>query len=592
MDQVYQGLKNWFGFADFRSGQEAVGRHILGGGSLLSVMPTGAGKSLSYQLPALLLPGCTVVVSPLVALMDDQVAALQGQGLPANALHSHKSMGDQRAIRQALRDGQIKLLYVSPERLMSEGLLQELNALQISLFVIDEAHCVSKWGQSFRPDYVGLSRLKILFPGTPIAAFTATADEQTRADIRAQLMDQNAPIWVQGFDRPNLLLAVMPKGGLTAQLQAFIDARPDQSGIIYALSRKQTEQLAAALGPRALAYHAGMEPHMRQATQDRFMTEPDLVMVATIAFGMGIDKPDIRFVLHAALPSSMEAFYQEIGRAGRDGAPAETCLFFGMDDYVLRQRMIEEGEGEDAYKTAERARLAMLLSYCEAATCRRQVLLRYFDEQTEPCNNCDICLNPPDLADGTILAQKALSALVRTGEYFGASHLIDVLRGAKTEKIRARRHDRLPTYGVGADLSKSHWQSLYNQLIAAGHIWNDPARHGALRLGESGKAILKGQASFSYRKPAEKHRPVKTALTLVPADQNLLIRLKALRLRLAKEAGAPAFVIFSDRTLIDMAAKRPQTAVEMLAVNGVGLTKWEKYGTAFLEVCQTSVDEP
>ena len=501
MDRVHEGLRNWFGFDGFRPGQEAVVRHILSKGSILSVMPTGAGKSLSYQLPALLLPGQTVIISPLVALMDDQVAALQSLNLPAEALHSHKPIEQQRDILSRLRSGHVKLLYISPERLMTQGMLATLNDLPISLFVVDEAHCVSKWGPSFRPDYVALNQLRALFPGVPVAAFTATADNQTRQDIRAQLMDETAPIWVQGFDRPNLSLSVEPKTQLEQKLQAFLDDRPGQSGIIYALSRKQTEQLASSLGPRAMPYHAGLSAQARQQAQDQFMTQPGLVMVATIAFGMGIDKPDIRFVLHAALPSSMEAFYQEIGRAGRDGAAAETRLFFGMDDYMLRLRMIEDGEGEDTYKTAERQRLSALLSYCEAATCRRQVLLRYFDEETQACGNCDICQNPPTLSDGTILAQKALSALVRTGEYFGASHLIDVLRGANTQKIRDRGHDRLPTYGVGKDVGKTHWQSLFNQLIAAGHIWGDASRHGALRLGETGRAILRGQAGFAYCPP-------------------------------------------------------------------------------------------
>ena len=597
MDRVEQALKDWFGFDAFRPGQEAVVRHILQDGSLVSVMPTGAGKSLSYQLPALLLPGRTVVISPLVALMDDQVAGLQAAGLAAAAIHSHHSPDANRAAWRAFRDGETRLIYMSPERLMTEGVLADLQALDISLFVVDEAHCISKWGQSFRPDYVGLGRLKTLFPTVPIAAFTATADEMTRHDIRGQLMADTAPIWVQGFDRPNLHLAVEPKAGARKAIQAYIDARPDQSGIIYALSRRQVEELADALGPRALPYHAGLDPAVRRAAQDQFMTEAGLVMVATIAFGMGIDKPDIRFVLHANLPGSMEAFYQEIGRAGRDGHAAETVLFYGMDDYVLRLKMIEDNSGDDLHKRQERKRLQALLAYCEAATCRRQILLRYFDETAPPCGNCDMCLHPPKLADGTVLAQKALSALVRTGEYFGARHLIDVLRGAKTEKIRTHNHDHLPTYGVGTDLSKAHWQIIYHQLLAGGHIWADVDRHGALRLGKTGREILMGRADFAYREPVEKLRPdpkgdprgalktsPKTAITDTIADPDLYSALKSLRLDLAKQAEVPAFVIFSDATLRDMTEKHPQTLEDLLNVSGVGPAKLEKYGALFLEV--------
>lgn len=586
-DQVTQALGNWFGFDEFRPGQEAVVRRILEGGSLVSVMPTGAGKSLSYQLPALLLPGRTVVISPLVALMDDQVAGLRASGLAAAAVHSHGSVESNRAAWQAFRAGEVKLLYMSPERLMTEPVLAELSDLDMSLFVVDEAHCISKWGQSFRPDYVQLARLKSLFPKVPVAAFTATADEMTRADIRDKLMGEDAPVWVQGFDRPNLNLAVVPKTGWKKSIAAYLEARPGQSGIIYALSRKQTEELAAALGPRALAYHAGLDPEVRRHAQDRFMTEAGLVMVATIAFGMGIDKPDIRFVVHVSLPGSMEAFYQEMGRAGRDGAPAETLLYYGMEDYVLRLRMVEDGEGDELHKRQERKRLQALLAYCEAATCRRQILLRYFDEASEPCGNCDLCQNPPELEDGQVLAQKAMSAMVRTGEYFGASHLIDLLRGADTEKIRARNHDKLPTYGVGSNLSKQHWQSLYHQLLAGGHIWADVDRHGALRLGETGKEILLGRAPFAYRKPQEKLRPEKTSAALAAdtnVDPNLLSALRALRLDLAKEAGVPAFVIFSDRALIDMADKRPSSPEQFLDVSGVGPAKLEKYGAVFLEL--------
>ena len=583
-DRVFTALKEGFGFDAFRPGQEAVVRHILAGGSLLSVMPTGAGKSLSYQLPALLLAGRTVVISPLVALMEDQVAGLRSAGLSAAAVHSHQDSAANRAVWSGFRAGRVKLLYLSPERLMTEGCLAQLQTLDICLFVVDEAHCISKWGPSFRPDYVALGRLKSLFPQVPVAAFTATADAMTRRDIRAQLLPKEAPIWVQGFDRPNLHLAVAPKANGRKALKAYLAARPDQSGIIYTLSRKQAEELATALGPRALAYHAGLDPGVRRTAQNRFMTEVGLVMVATIAFGMGIDKPDIRFVLHANLPGSMEAFYQEMGRAGRDGAPAETLLFYGMEDYVLRLKLIEDSSDDELHKRKERKRLQSLLAYCEAATCRRQVLLRYFDEASKPCGNCDLCLNPPELEDGTVLAQKALSALVRTGQHFGASHLIDVLRGAKNERIYARQHDHLPTYGVGADLSKAHWQAIFHQLLAGGHVWADVERHGGLRLSESGREILLGRADFAYRKPSKQIPPESRLLTQDVADPELYSALKVLRLDLAKAARVPAFVIFSDSTLRDMADKRPQTLEALLGVSGVGPAKAQKYGAAFLDI--------
>ena len=436
-------LKKYFGFSDFRPGQKEIVQALLANKNLLSVMPTGAGKSICYQLPAMLSDYKTIIVSPLVSLMDDQVASLKSQNIPAEKVHSNCTFEEKGAAWRSFSQGEAKILYVSPERLMTDRMVASLNGLGIGMFVIDEAHCISKWGAGFRPDYNDLSRLQYLFPGAVIAAFTATADEATRNDIVEKLTSGNASIFVRGFDRPNLSLTVLQKTNWQRLIE-FLTLKRRQSGIIYCLSRKNTETVAAYLsenGFNALPYHAGQDATIRQNSQGRFMTEEGLIIVATIAFGMGIDKPDIRFVVHANLPSSMEAFYQEIGRAGRDGASAETIIFYGLDDLIKRRRMIIQGEGDEQYKLREHKRLDTLVAYCEAATCRRKVLLTYFDDVYVECGNCDNCLNPPTLIDGTELAQMVLSVISTTGEYFGTVHIVNVVRGTLTEKVLQRRHN-------------------------------------------------------------------------------------------------------------------------------------------------------
>jgi len=585
-------LKQYFGFSDFRPGQKEIVQALLANKNLLSVMPTGAGKSICYQLPAMLSDYKTIIVSPLVSLMDDQVASLKSNKLPAEKIHSNCTFEENGAAWRSFSQGEAKILYVSPERLMTDRMLASLNGLGIGMFVIDEAHCISKWGAGFRPDYNDLSRLQYLFPSAVIAAFTATADEATRNDIVENLTSGNASIFVRGFDRPNLSLTVLQKTNWKQRLLEFLHSKRRESGIIYCLSRKNTETVAAYLsenGFNALPYHAGQDATVRRNSQGRFMTEEGLIMVATIAFGMGIDKPDIRFVVHANLPSSMEAFYQEIGRAGRDGASADTIIFYGLDDLFKRRRMIIQGEGDEQYKLREHKRLDTLVAYCEAATCRRKVLLTYFDDVYVECGNCDNCLNPPTLIDGTELAQMALSVISTTGEYFGTVHIVNVVRGTLTEKVLQRRHNELSNFGVGKERPKEFWQALIRQLLAAGHISVDIQRYGALRISDTGRKILSGDTVFNYKiinseslLPSGKSQ--KSLPKIIGVNEELLAKLKVKRLDLAREKRVPAFVIFSDRSLTEMAAKRPQSESQFLDINGVGPQKLKEYGKTFLSL--------
>ncbi|HIO37735.1 MAG TPA: DNA helicase RecQ, partial [Rhodospirillales bacterium] len=578
--------------SDFRPGQKEIIQALLANKNLLSVMPTGAGKSICYQLPAMLSDYKTIIVSPLVSLMDDQVASLKSNKLPAEKIHSNCTFEENGAAWRSFSQGEAKILYVSPERLMTDRMVASLNGLGIGMFVIDEAHCISKWGAGFRPDYDDLSRLQYLFPEAVIAAFTATADEATRNDIVENLTSGNASIFVRGFDRPNLSLAVLQKSNWKQRLLEFLDSKRRESGIIYCLSRKNTETVAAYLsenGFNALPYHAGQDATVRRNSQARFMTEEGLIMVATIAFGMGIDKPDIRFVVHANLPSSMEAFYQEIGRAGRDGASAETIIFYGLDDLIKRRRMINQGEGDDQYKLREQKRLDTLVAYCEAATCRRKALLVYFDDVYVECGNCDNCLNPPTLIDGTELAQMALSVISTTGEYFGTVHIVNVVRGTLTEKVLQRRHNELSNFGVGKERPKEFWQALIRQLLAAGHISVDIQRYGALRISDTGRKILSGDTVFNYKNinsesllPSGKSQ--KSLPKIIGVNEELLAKLKVKRLDIAREKRVPAFVIFSDRSLTEMAAKRPQSESQFLDINGVGPQKLKEYGKTFLSL--------
>ena len=588
-------LRDVFGYSAFRPGQERIIDHLLAGDHVLAIMPTGGGKSLCYQIPAILSDGLTVVVSPLVALMDDQVSALRANGVDAVRIHSGMPRGEQIEAWTAVRDGRCRIVYLSPERLMSERMLEALSALPLALFVIDEAHCISKWGVSFRPEYEMLSQLKERFPGATFGAFTATADEATRKDIADKLFPGAGITIVQGFDRPNLRLAVSAKDNWRRQLLAFLDDKQDQSGIVYCLSRKYTEEVAAFLtesGFNAVAYHAGQDAETRKAGQDRFMSENAVVMVATIAFGMGIDKPDIRYVCHLNLPGSVEAYYQEIGRAGRDGQPAETLMLFGLDDIRMRRLFIDQDGEDDAHKLREHKRLDALLAYCEASECRRKALLAYFDETIEPCGNCDTCLNPPKRVDGTRHAQMVLSAMYRTGQVFGVAHIIDVLRGADSQKIRDRRHDALPTFGVGKDQSKPYWQAFIRQMVAGGFISINIQKYGCLEITDQGWAVLKGKRPFAFReipattKPARKKaaKEPAPAIVLSAEDDRLLTQLKALRVDLARTRDVPAYIVFSDNTLIEMAAAKPQSLDALAAINGVGPKKLQDYGTAFLDV--------
>ncbi|MAK65362.1 MAG: DNA helicase RecQ [Maricaulis sp.] len=592
MDRAHEILRDIFGFPGFRPGQEGIVAKILNGQPTLCVMPTGAGKSLCYQVPALLLDGPSIVVSPLTALMDDQVAGLRANGVEAAAIHSGRSRDDNVADWRRFEAGEIKLLYLSPERLMTPRMISALQRLDPALFVVDEAHCISKWGAAFRPEYEQLSALREHFPQARLAAFTATADTATREDIARKLFGGGGEIVVHGFDRPNLSLAVMPRDKGVAQMLAFLQDRKDVSGIIYCLSRKSTEETAARLveaGYRALPYHAGLSPEMRRDHQEIFMAEPAVIMVATIAFGMGIDKPDIRYVLHLDLPASMEAYYQEIGRAGRDGGDAEALMLFGLSDARMRRQFIEN-DGEDIdHKRREHKRLDALLAYCEATRCRRQVLLSYFGENRDKaCGNCDICLDPPKLVDATREAQMLMSAIARTGQRFGTAHIIDIVRGADTEKVRERGHDSLPTFGVGAGRPKPFWQSLVRQCLAGGQLSLDIEGFGALQLTEQGDAVLTGKAQVETREYVARKTgsSPRRQVQVLPedVDADLLGQLKSVRKELAAAKGVPAYVVFPDATLMEMAAIKPQSLDAMGQVKGVGPKKLSDYGEVFLEI--------
>ena len=590
-------LGDAFGFSEFRPGQEAVIGALLAGRDALAVMPTGSGKSLCFQIPALLLGGITIVVSPLVALMRDQVAALKLAGIAADGIHSGSAREENVAAWRRAAAGETSLLYMAPERLMTERMLAALKRLPVKLFAIDEAHCISQWGPAFRPEYADLGRLRELFPGVPVAALTATADEITREDIARQLFAGRVEQFVLGFDRPNIRLAVAMKSNWKRQLLDYVSGKSGDSGIVYCLSRRKTEECAAMLaaeGLRALPYHAGMSAEDREFNQNVFMTEPGVVIVATIAFGMGIDKADVRYVFHADLPSSVEAYYQEIGRAGRDGAPAEAHMLYGLEDIRMRRQFIENEDSTDERKRREHKRLDALLGYCEAPTCRRASLLAYFGERIDPCGNCDVCLNPAERVDGSEEARRILRAARQSDEIFGASHLVDILRGAETEKIKRFRHDRLESYGTGKDRSAVELRSLIRQLVAAGFLQLDIAGYGGIKLTTQGRELLNGEGEFLYRKDTVKpsaksarreQRKQQQLIASQPLDESqnaLLARLKALRLELAKERGVPAYVVFPDRALIEMAQRQPRTEAEFALINGVGMVKMERFAKPFL----------
>ncbi|MES0073756.1 DNA helicase RecQ [Mesorhizobium sp. M0058] len=592
-------LKDVFGFDDFRPGQAAVMEALLGGRHVLAVMPTGAGKSLCYQVPALVKGGLTIVVSPLVALMQDQVAALRLAGVAADTINSSIDRDANVAAWRRVASGQTRLLYLAPERLMTERMLDALARLDVSLIAIDEAHCISQWGPAFRREYEDLSQLRGIFPDVPIIAVTATADETTRADIERRLFGGRVETQVLGFDRPNIKLAIEPKQDSKRQLLNFIGRHQGRSGIVYCLSRKKTEEMAAFLeknGVTALAYHAGMSKEARDANQNAFMTLSGVVMVATIAFGMGIDKPDVAYVFHTDLPGSLEAYYQEIGRAGRDGRAAEAHMLYGLGDIRMRRMFIDDEDAAVEHKRRSHGRLDTLIGYCETAECRRQVLLGYFGEEAVPCGNCDNCLEQAPRTDGTAEARLILAAVAQSGERFGTGHVIDILIGHETEKIAARGHHRLAAFGNGTAHKKDFWQSMIRQLVANGFLMPDPAGHGGLAIADKGHALGRGEVPFQYRvemrtRAARRAARAGQSPQSENVDASLLAALKTLRLRLAKERQVPAYVVFSDRTLIDMAERRPQDLDDFAGVNGVGAAKLKEFGAIFVSAIAAHLSE-
>ncbi|WP_298269130.1 DNA helicase RecQ [Geobacter sp.] len=589
-------LRSVFGYRSFRPFQEEIVTRLIGGGDAFVLMPTGGGKSLCYQIPALHRPGVGIVVSPLISLMKDQVDTLRENGVAAAAYNSTLGEREARQVLARLHAGELDLLYVAPERLMTDAFLERLREIPIALFAIDEAHCVSQWGHDFRPEYVGLGRLRGLFPGVPMIALTATADVQTRADIIARLGLRDAEVYVTGFDRPNIRYTVVEKRKPFNQLMDFLASRPREAGIVYALSRKRVEEVAEKLraaGVEAAPYHAGLADGERSRVQEAFLRDDVRVVVATVAFGMGIDKPNVRFVVHYDLPKNIESYYQETGRAGRDGLPAEALLLFGYGDIPVSRSLIEMGNNPEQIRI-ELHKLNAMVGFAEAGTCRREALLGYFGERLpQPCGNCDLCLDPPESFDATEDARKALSCVYRVGQRFGAGHVIDVLRGSKNERIRQLGHDRLSTYGIGAHISAEAWGSIIRQLIHRGYLEQDLANYSVLKLTPAARPLLKGEESLTLARPrvkvaAPKKEPKRRAGTtpLPEGDEGLFQELRALRKRLADEQQVPPYVIFSDATLVEMAAFRPADPRELLRINGVGEQKLGRYGAAFLEVIQ------
>ena len=591
-----QVLRDVFGYPAFRGAQAEIINHIEHGGDALVLMPTGGGKSLCFQIPALLRPGCAVVVSPLIALMQDQVDALTQLGVRAACLNSTVDWREAQNIEQKIFSGQLDLVYIAPERLLLDRTLAMLDALseanKLALFAIDEAHCVSQWGHDFRPEYLQLSALHERYPSVPRIALTATADQATRSEILTRLGLNEARVFLSSFDRPNIRYTVVEKDNAKKQLLGFLSGRKGQAGIVYCLSRKKVEETAewlSAQGYPALPYHAGLPVQTRAANQRRFLREEGLVMCATIAFGMGIDKPDVRFVAHLDLPKSIEAYYQETGRAGRDGEPAEAWMAYGMQDVGLQHSRIAESGAADNQKVLESQRLTALLAYCEAPRCRRQVLLDYFGEAREPCHNCDVCQDPPELWDGTLAAQKALSAIFRTGMRFGVAHLTDILRGKATDKVKQWNHDQLPTFNVGNDLDDHAWKSVFRQLAAAGLVHVDMAEHGALQLTDAARKVLKGEQRVELRRPSVRKKVQARTTSVVhsdlsAADEALFQILRQWRSDTAKEQAVPAYVILHDKTLRELAEVRPISRGLLATIIGMGSAKIEHYGAELLSI--------
>ena len=596
-------LREVFGHEAFRGEQAAIIEHVAAGGDALVLMPTGGGKSLCYQVPALLREGCAIVISPLIALMQDQVEALRQLGVRAAFLNSTLEGAEAAAVERQLREGTLDLLYVAPERLLTPRFMSLLDASRIALFAIDEAHCVSQWGHDFRREYRELTVLHERWPGVPRIALTATADPPTQREIAERLQLEGARRFASSFDRPNIRYTVVNKDSGQRQLLDFLAGHRGEAGIVYCLSRNKVEKTAAALveaGIDALPYHAGLDASVRAANQRRFLLEDGVVVVATIAFGMGIDKPDVRFVAHMDLPKSIEGYYQETGRAGRDGDPAEAWMCHGLGDVVLLRQMIDQSESGEERKRLEHRKLDALVGYCESTRCRRQVLLACFGEDYagngpgEPCGNCDNCLSPPETWDATVAAQKALSCVYRTGQRFGAAHLIDVLRGSESERVRQFGHDRLSTYGIGTELDARAWRGVFRQLVAAGLLEVDTEGYGGLRLTADSRDVLQGRREVLLRKEAPRPargrardgeaRAARPVVEVARADQPLFESLRAMRTRLAREQSVPPYVIFHDATLREIARLRPRTPGDLALIGGIGAGKIERYGDEVLDV--------
>ena len=596
LEQAQRVLKDIFGYDSFRGRQGAIIERVARGGDALVLMPTGGGKSLCFQVPALLRDGLAVVVSPLIALMDDQVATLEELGVAAAALNSTLSADEQRELAARIRRGEIKMLYLAPERLVQPRMLDFLRGLDIALFAIDEAHCVSQWGHDFRPEYLQLGQLAEQFPHVPRIALTATADKRTREEIVTRLHLQDAERFLSSFDRPNIFYRIVPKESPRKQLLAFLAERRSDAGIVYCLSRKKVDEVAAFLCENnfpALPYHAGLPAATRAANQKRFLNEEGLIMVATIAFGMGIDKPNVRFVAHMDLPKSLEAYYQETGRAGRDGLPADAWMAYGLQDVLMLKQMLQNSEGDERHKRLEHHKLDAMLALCEETRCRRQALLAYFDEDMpQPCGHCDNCVDGVQTWDATEPARQALSAIYRTGQRYGVGHLVDVLLGKDTEKVRSFGHDKLAVFGVGKGRSEGEWRSLYRQVVARGLADIDLEGYGGLRVSDSCRPLLRGEVTLALRKELKPQTSsTRGSGSASPASQ--LVRgeereqweaLRTLRRNLAQEHAVPPYVIFPDSTLLEMLRSQPTSMAEMGRVSGVGARKLERYGEAFLQV--------